>query len=106
MTDDVVAVTDHGGKVSAARKPLHGPDRVARFMVGLVQKGMRVAGIAALPTQLNGAPAVLVFRPDGELEVAVILRIEATAAGERVAAISTVRNPDKLRAIKRRTALA
>jgi len=106
LTEDAVAVTDHGGKVSAARKPLHGAERVARFMVGLVQKGKRVAGIAALPTQLNGAPAMLVFRPDGELEAAFILRIEVTPAGERVAAISTLRNPDKLRAIKRRSSLA
>lgn len=106
LTDDAVAVTDHGGKVSAARKPVHGADRVARFMLGLVQKGVRVAGIAALPAQLNGAPAVLIFLPDGQLEAAIILRIEATAAGERVAAVSTVRNPDKLRAIKRRSSLA
>jgi len=106
LTDDAVAVTDHGGKVSAARKPVHGADRVARFILGLVQKGARVAGVTALPAQLNGAPAMLVFGPDGELEAAFVLRIESSAAGERIAAISTLRNPDKLRAVKRRTSLA
>jgi RNA polymerase sigma-70 factor (ECF subfamily) len=105
LTDDAVSITDHGGKAQAARKPVRGAERVARFFTGLVQKGLRAGGYAALPGQLNGAPALIVWRADGTPEAAFILRIEAREQGARVASIAIMRNPDKLRAVGRKACI-
>jgi RNA polymerase sigma-70 factor (ECF subfamily) len=50
----VVLTSDGGGKVTAARNPVHGPDRVARFLVGI---GKQVApGDRLVPVTVNGGP--------------------------------------------------
>ncbi|MCW2816631.1 MAG: sigJ [Nocardioides sp.] len=47
----VVLTSDGGGVVSAARRPVLGPDRVSRFMAGIAAK----AGAAAyVPVEVNG----------------------------------------------------
>jgi RNA polymerase sigma-70 factor (ECF subfamily) len=106
LADDVVSTTDHGGKVSAAQKPVVGPERVARFFVGLIAKALRA------PLQLswevafvNGAPALLVKHPDGHLETALVLRITEHADGARIGAVQAIRNPDKLTALRARLTL-
>ncbi|MBD0740911.1 RNA polymerase sigma-70 factor [Streptomyces sp. CBMA152] len=58
LAPDVVAWSDGGGKVTAARKPLHTPDRVARWIVGVLTK----PGLDALeihPASINGEQGVL-----------------------------------------------
>src|SRR5919201_964857 len=52
LAADVVAYTDGGGKVQAARKPLHGADRVARFLLGAARRG--AAGLAVEAVVVNG----------------------------------------------------
>jgi len=100
LAAEAVATTDHGGKASAARRPVHGQLAVARFALGLFNKAQRFApDDTTTPTLLNGAPAVLLRRPDGVLETAVVLRIEQTAQGPRITAVSMFRNPDKLAAL-------
>lgn len=39
LADDVVLRSDGGGRVTAALKPIYGPDRVARFSIGVAKKG-------------------------------------------------------------------
>lgn len=62
---DVTATSDSGGQVSAARRPVHGADRVARFLISLAAKmpgGQRVEVIL-----VNGAAGFVVLtgdRPD------------------------------------------
>lgn len=102
LAPDVVAMTDHGGKASAARKPVHGAERVARFLLGLSSKAAQpMYRVTSVPALLNGAPGVVVRRADGTLEAAAILRIEERAEGPRIVAFSFVRNPDKLIAAAR-----
>ncbi len=91
LADDVVARTDHGGKASAARKPVEGVARVARFMLGLVHKGGD-AGTQAELLPINGASAIMVVR--GGIVISVIT---FETDGERLCEINMVRNPDKLR---------
>lgn len=106
LADDVMTTTDHGGKVSAAQNALLGPDRVARFFVGLRQKALR-AGIPVRweAAYVNGAPALLVKRPDGAIENAIVLRIAQGREGTRITRILNVRNPDKLAALRALTTL-
>ncbi|MCQ2000966.1 RNA polymerase sigma factor SigJ [Arthrobacter zhaoxinii] len=89
LAPDVVLVSDGGGKVSAALRPVHGPEKVARLMIGLADK----YGAGSVPefVELNGLPAVA-FREDGT--VTTVFQLEL--ADGRVQAVYAVRNPDKL----------
>ena len=52
LADDVVALSDGGGVVAAARKPIVGRERVARFLLGVLEKF--AADIDSQPIQVNG----------------------------------------------------
>jgi RNA polymerase sigma-70 factor (ECF subfamily) len=92
LREDVVVLTDGGGRKSAALNPIRGADRAARFYLGLLRKyGARGVHIEVRPTRFNGAPGLAVYL-EGELDQ--VLTIESD--GERIAAIYAVRNPDKL----------
>jgi RNA polymerase sigma-70 factor (ECF subfamily) len=88
---DAIALTDGGGRKSAALNPIMGADKVARFFIGLANKN---AGrdISIKPIMINGTVGALVYA-DGELDHSLSVAID----GERIAAIYIVRNPDKLR---------
>lgn len=53
LAPDVVAVADGGGLAAAARHPIEGAERVARFPIG----GARSADFELKPVWLNGSPA-------------------------------------------------
>ena len=93
LASDVQAVTDSGGKVGAARRELHGPEVVARFLCGLAKKG--TAGTTPELVQANGWPALL-LRRNGEPETLLMIETD----GEKVFAVRMVRNPDKLGAFR------
>lgn len=90
LVADAVAVADGGGKARAARKALRGPDRIARFFVGITRK--LPAALRAQLVELNGAPALLVWVGD-ELYSAMLLDVDED---ERIRSVFMVRNPDKL----------
>ncbi|WP_216902121.1 hypothetical protein [Nocardia alni] len=54
---------DGGGKVTAARRPLDGPDHVARWMFGTMAKPLS-AGLHLEPTLINGELGLLVLLGD------------------------------------------
>jgi RNA polymerase sigma-70 factor (ECF subfamily) len=91
LREDAVAVTDGGGRKSAALNPIMGADKVARFFIGLAGKNAR-RDIRAEPAMINGAVGALLYM-DGELDHSLSMAID----GDRIAAIYIVRNPDKLR---------
>jgi RNA polymerase sigma-70 factor (ECF subfamily) len=86
---DATAWTDGGGRVKAARNPVTGADRVARFFAGLYGPGRRVT---VRRLELNGQPAALVVRPDSGRYA---LTLGATDG--RITGFYLVGNPDKLR---------
>ena len=94
---DAIALTDGGGRKSAALNPIMGADKIARFFIGLANKN---AGrdIRIQPTMINGALGALLYI-DGELDHSLSVAID----GDRIAAIYIVRNPDKLRHISTST---
>ncbi len=54
---DAVLVSDGGPKHKAARRPVVGADRVARFTINVARRG-EVTGLQA--TEINGSPALVV----------------------------------------------
>ena len=93
LSDDVVAWSDGGGKVTAARRPVRGPDLVARFLVGLVQKAP--PGLELRPAPINGQPGFLAYLGD-HLHGVLALDLD----GDRVRAVHIVVNPDKLSGVR------
>ncbi len=87
---DAVALTDGGGRKTAARNPIVGAEKIARFFIGLAAKN---AGhdIRIEPAMINGAFGALLYL-DGELDHTMSMAISS----EKIAAIYIVRNPDKL----------
>jgi RNA polymerase sigma-70 factor (ECF subfamily) len=107
LAAEATMTTDHGGKASAARKPIHGAERVARFFIGLAAKGARWnVGFDVSPAYVNGAPALVVRRAGGGIETIAALNIERTPRGPRITSIGVMRNPDKLAAVSRELRLA
>ncbi len=93
LAEDVTLWTDGGGKSKgAARNPVHGADSVARLYLGLMKKNQ----LELVPeiTEVNGWPA-LVLRVNGA--VFNVFTIETD--GERIHAIRSILNPDKLHRI-------
>jgi RNA polymerase sigma-70 factor, ECF subfamily len=89
LAEDAVLYSDGGGAVRAARRPIYGRDKIARFITG-------VARDVAPDTQtrvvdVNGAPGVF-MESDGK-PYAVIT---ADVADDRVQTIYIVLNPSKL----------
>jgi RNA polymerase sigma-70 factor (ECF subfamily) len=67
LSDEIVLHADGGGKARAARYPLYGPDRVARYLLGLQQKVFHVIKVAIRPTVINGQSGLIGYqeeRPD------------------------------------------
>jgi RNA polymerase sigma-70 factor (ECF subfamily) len=96
LAPDVVLLSDGGGKVKAALRPVVSADHVARLLVGLREKALRDDGSGAIryePRTVNGRPGALVFI-NGNLETVAT----AEVAGNRVVAVYLVRNPVKLAA--------
>lgn len=91
LDPDVVCTSDGGGAVNAARRPVHGADRVARFLVGLVAK--YVGDVEVELVEANGAPAVA-LREDGVLTSLLVL----TVVGGRATRVDLLRAPAKLAA--------
>jgi len=89
LDPEVVLVSDGGGVVSAARKPVLGADKVARFILGVMAKGGPDGQIAQV--SVNGAPGFAVYRGDDLVTI-----VSVTVAGDRVSRIDMVRAPDKL----------
>lgn len=89
LTDEVVTLNDGGGKARAARNPIHGPDRVARFYVGIFRKWRRPQ---VRIVTVNGQPGLVVRTASGQLRV-----ISFAIREGRLERIFLVVNPEKLR---------
>lgn len=92
LAPDVVFTSDSDGKVSAARRPVFGAEKVARFILGLMQRMGPEHRIEL--AVYNGAPALVVHegdRPDSVITV--------DFADGRITNFYAVRNPEKLTAV-------
>jgi len=89
LSADVVWTADSDGKVSAARRPVAGAERVAKLVIGLV----RVAGESGRvePAMYNNAPALKLYLGDS---FEGVITVEITDG--RISHFYAMRNPDKL----------
>jgi RNA polymerase sigma-70 factor (ECF subfamily) len=96
LAADVVHVSDGGAEYRAARRPVIGPDRVARLLVNLARRLSEAdaAAVRILDVRVNLRPAVLVMLGDRP----VVLLIVEGAEG-LIQRIYAVVNPDKLGAV-------
>jgi RNA polymerase sigma-70 factor (ECF subfamily) len=93
LAPDVVWTADSDGKVSAARRPVSGADRVGRLILGL----LRFAGADGRvePAFYNGAPALVLYLGDN---LEGIISVEITDG--KISHFYAMRNPEKLGGVK------
>ena len=92
LAPDAVLLSDGGGKKAAARRPITGADKIARFLLGI---RWTTEDFEADWLVVNGAPAVLVSlggAPDSVFSVRV--------HEGRVVELFVVRNPEKLAGLR------
>jgi RNA polymerase sigma-70 factor (ECF subfamily) len=89
LDPDVVLVSDGGGVVSAARKPVTGAEHVARFILGIIAKARAEGRVERVG--VNGALGFATYDHDKLVGI-----MSVTVAGERVIRLDSVRAPGKL----------
>jgi RNA polymerase sigma-70 factor (ECF subfamily) len=92
LAEDITLWSDGGGKVTAARHPLHGVDTVARFLLGLMR--LKTDAMTFEITEVNGSSA-LIIRDGGQLNGVMTLDV----GDGRVRGVRFVVNPDKLKKV-------
>ncbi|QBD76037.1 RNA polymerase sigma-70 factor [Ktedonosporobacter rubrisoli] len=92
LSADIVSYADSGGKAVAARNPIIGADRVARYLLGLLAKAPQSYSFRV--ALVNGQPGILNYI-DGRPHSIVVLHIMAGQVKE----IDVLANPDKLRSV-------
>ena len=92
LDPDASVVADGGGLVGAARRPVTGGPRLAKYLVRLADKGGDL-GLQLMETTVNGRPG-LAGRVAGETVVVLAFAVE----GDRIRNLWAVVNPEKLRA--------
>lgn len=91
LAADAVMYADGGGVVTAARKPIYGADRIARFLVGVQRKAAYPADAVFAPVHVNGEPGVRMdSAADGFLSIIAI-----EVADGAVQAIRFFTNPER-----------
>ena len=92
LAADATFYGDGGGKVPVAvRQPVHGHDRVARLMHGIIFK-RGVSGSRLRAVHVNGQPGAMVVDSQGRVIYVFALDI----VDDRIQAVRSVINPDKL----------
>lgn len=98
LVGDAVAISDGGGLASAARKPVHGAESVARFVLGVIEKFGQ--GLHTVPVEANGTTAFLALTgPGPDAEPVALWTLDIGRDG--VAGVLIMRNPRKLERIAR-----
>ena len=93
LAEDVALWTDGGGRAPTALNPIHGADRVVRFLLAISREA--TADAAVRPARINGEPGVVTYDEDGRPTSTTSIE----AANGRVRAVRIVVNPEKLGAI-------
>ncbi|MDF3143291.1 MULTISPECIES: RNA polymerase sigma-70 factor [unclassified Streptomyces] len=99
LAADVVWSSDGGGKVSAARRPIEGREKVFRFLVGATRTFL--AGLDFTVIEINGSTALASWAGDTLLSV-VAFELRDGVVAHAWAMV----NPDKLEFVRRQLAPA
>jgi len=90
LAPDATWVSDGGGKVSAARRAIHGSDAIARLLLNIERKFARPFTYRI--GHMNGEPALIMYTKDGKPFGVTYVETD----GERILAMYRVLNPEKL----------
>jgi RNA polymerase sigma-70 factor, ECF subfamily len=93
LAEDAVLVSDGGPQTYAARRPVVGRERVARFLVNTARRPVAM-GVTIEAAVVNGEPGVVVTAAGHRL-----LTLTAHVDDGAIAALYIVVNPDKLAAL-------
>jgi RNA polymerase sigma-70 factor (ECF subfamily) len=88
LADDAMVYTDGGGQVKAARRPIVGKDKCARFLIGIAH-GFEEAEIRE--ANVNGHPGYLFVRDGTVLAATAVDIIDGKVVG-----LWAINNPEKL----------
>lgn len=94
LAPDVVSWSDGGGVVTAARRPLYGPDHVARWFLGVLAKPA-VRGLELRPAEINGEPGLLLVYGGTNSGALTFESVDG-----RITALRLTVNPRKLRGLE------
>ncbi|MFE7856971.1 RNA polymerase sigma-70 factor [Streptomyces sp. NPDC057403] len=97
LTADVTWSSDGGGKISAARRPVEGREKVARLAVGGAERF--AAGLRYTPAEINGEYGLAAWAGD---VLAGVVAFEVRDG--LIAHLRIVVNPDKLDFVRRQLA--
>jgi RNA polymerase sigma-70 factor, ECF subfamily len=98
LAQDAVLYSDGGGKRTAALNPIRGGEKIIRFFTGIAQK-RRLPALAEIHRKsINGLPGFVIIDEEGAVET-----LAFDIHNGRIAAIYSVRNPDKLGHLTRST---
>ena len=95
LTEDATLHTDGGGQRRAALRVIHGRDRVARGIVGVLRKFAESA-VDQRPLPIGGLPGILMRFGNGDLQT---IALQVTDGS--ISAVYVVRNPEKMRHLSR-----
>ncbi|NUR27821.1 MAG: RNA polymerase sigma-70 factor [Catenulispora sp.] len=102
LSPDVTLVADGGGVITAARRPVVGPDHVGRFVLGIVDKYAKYAQggmdlrIEVVASGVNGDPAIVAF-VDGKVLYVYTLELDEDG---RIRTVYGMANPEKLDGVR------
>jgi RNA polymerase sigma-70 factor, ECF subfamily len=95
LAKDAALYTDGGGKRAAAFNPIHGADKILRFLAGVSRKNSALQTMQVRAAIINGLAGFVMSEADRSVST---MAFECSAG--RIAAIYVVRNPEKLRHVR------
>ncbi len=91
LSPGVVLVSDGGGIAGAARRPIEGADKVARFLLGVAAKGFATPGLEGRLTEVNGTPGFAAW-----VDGVPFMALSPVVSEGRIVQVLVVVNPRKL----------
>jgi RNA polymerase sigma-70 factor (ECF subfamily) len=91
LTKDVVMHADGGGKVSATMNPVFGLEKAVRLLVGINKKWPPPQDTTVRLARINGQPGIVMSQGGVVFQTMGLEIVDG-----RIAAVYTMRNPDKL----------
>ncbi|MEP6684247.1 MAG: sigma-70 family RNA polymerase sigma factor [Parafilimonas sp.] len=98
LQQDIIVISDGGGKVSAATHPVSGKLHAIKFILGLIKKFYTGNNIRIEKTFINHHPALLYYKDD-ELSNCQVFNFE----NGHISGIYFIRNPDKLKSLENKS---
>jgi RNA polymerase sigma-70 factor, ECF subfamily len=93
LAPDVSLLSDGGGQAKAARRPIVGADKVARFLISVSREG---SAVDVEFVRINGTIGVVQYDGDTARMVGLVDLVD-----DRIASIYIMNNPEKLRHLRR-----